>query len=50
MLRKILTIAFVAVLLFSFGCKKTSETTTKKTVTTKTKEVEKTVPLDINAQ
>jgi hypothetical protein len=33
MLRKILTVAFVAVMIFSFGCKKTStETETKNTV------------------
>jgi hypothetical protein len=36
MLRKILAIAFVAALLFSFGCKKTStDTSTKTSVSTK---------------
>jgi hypothetical protein len=51
MLRKILTIAFVAAMLFSFGCKKTSTTTTtKKTVTTKTTAVEKTVPVEANTK
>ena len=40
MLRKILTVAFVAAMLFSFGCKKTStETETKNTV--KIKQAEK---------
>ncbi len=35
MLRKLLAIAFVAALLFSFGCKKTTDTETKTSETIK---------------
>ncbi|MFA6185985.1 MAG: hypothetical protein WC770_02070 [Phycisphaerae bacterium] len=45
MLRKILTIIVIIGIAVTFGCKKTTTETTKKTVTT-TKEVEKAVPQD----
>lgn len=51
MLRKILITLVVIGMAVTFGCKKTSDTTTKKTVTTTTKEIQKTVPItDANAK